>query len=205
MLEAKIQELTTAVAALTAEFSRFAAAQGGKPSETQTTVETPVKKEEKSKAPDTKKDDKELAKRQKDLQAKGAALIKAGKQEQVKAILKDVGATTFTSIKPENLADVEAKFVLLEGEVASGEVEKKSIDATAGDLAPKPPAVTADEVKAFALAHIPKGTEEQKKSVQVLVKKYDAAKVTEVAVSKLPHFFPELKAIFAAPAEESLV
>jgi hypothetical protein len=195
MLEAKIQELTTAVAALTAEFSRFAAAQGGKPTETQTTVETPVKKEEKAKAPDAKKDDKEQAARIKAIQAKGAALIKAGKQEGVKALLKEVGATTFTSIKPESLATVEAGLTKLE----------TTEEAPAADEPTSTAKVTPDEVKVYAVANIPKASEDQKKSVQALVKKYGAGKVTEVPADKLEKFFPELKAIFETKEEASLV
>jgi hypothetical protein len=210
MLEIEIKNLTAAVMELTAALRSGAsvtAAPAAVTSETPAVkAETPAVKKEPvaPKEPKAAKEKMATGEELKPLQAIAQRLVAAVKQAEMRKILEKYSLKGLSSIPADKLPALVKEFTELEGTlgtVAEAPAEKPAEKASAAaETAP-----TADEVKAFAMANIPKATDDQKAKVAELVKKYKAERVTMVAPDKLAAFFPELKSIFAAAAEESLV
>lgn len=200
MLEQKIQELTDAVMKLTAAILGSGRAvtstssQSSAPTEsTKTPAPTDKDKDAKKEKAKQEKDEKAKADQAalKPIQEKVQALVKAGKQVEVKAILSAVGATTLPTIPPEHYESVLAQ------------LSKISLVASA----PEAPKVTRKEVLEYATPRLQKGvsTDAQTTAVKALVEEFGADRVSKVDEAKLVEFFPKFKAIFETKAEETLV
>lgn len=182
---AAITDLVTAIKELTATVKAGASVKSESP-KTDTPAKDKTDTKEKPKSDDKKAAEAAL----KAIQERGMALIKAGKQDAVKTILKENGAATFTQLKPEAFAKVTEAFTKLES--AEG--------GDAGATSESTPTVTIDDVKKLAgpllvkdgdKAKFPKAVE----SVKALLKKFGAPKVSEVPADKLAAFAAELAEI----------